>query len=106
MPMWDRGVARSEGSDAPSWEYHIERFAADLPAEEEMLRDAKWLNAYGAEGWELANIYRLPKSAGGYGWRTEWGDALGRTAALPLAGEFVPTTVISNGVDRRLVAFQ
>jgi hypothetical protein len=74
MPMWDRGVARSEGSDAPSWEYHIERFAADSPAEEEMLRDAKWLNAYGAEGWELANIYRLPKLA--YGWRTEWGDAL------------------------------
>jgi hypothetical protein len=47
---------------------------SDSPAEEEMLRDAQWMNALGAQGWELANIYRLPKSAGG--WRKEWGDAL------------------------------
>ena len=74
MPMWDREVPRPKGSDAPSWEYHIERFATDSPAEEEMLRDAEYLNALGAEGWELANIVRLPKS--GDGWREEWGHAL------------------------------
>jgi hypothetical protein len=73
MSMWDE-IARPKGSDAPSWEYYIKRFPADTPAEDEMFRDVKLLNAIGAQGWELANIYRLPKSVGG--WRKEWGDAL------------------------------
>lgn len=67
-------IARPKGSDAPSWEYLIDRFPADTPAEDELLRDAQRLNSFGAHGWELANIYRLPKRVGG--WRKEWGDAL------------------------------
>jgi hypothetical protein len=76
MPMGDPEVARPKGSDAPSWEYHIERFAADSPAEEQMLRDAQWLNALGAEGWELANIYTMWRPKDGYAWKSEWGQAL------------------------------
>ena len=57
-----------------SWEYHIERFAADSPAEEDMLGDTQRLNALGAEGWELATIVWRPKT--GDGWRRDWGHAL------------------------------
>lgn len=60
-------------SGTPSWEYHVERFAVDSPAEEEMLRDPQRLNALGAEGWELANIVWRPKTDGG--WRRDWGQA-------------------------------
>ena len=52
--LW--GVSRPKGSAAPSWEYHVERIPVGTPAEEEMLRDAGWFNAMGAEGWELASI--------------------------------------------------
>jgi hypothetical protein len=61
-------------SGAAAWEYHIERFATDSPAEEEMLRDPQRLNALGAEGWELANIVWRPKTE--EGWRRDWGQAL------------------------------
>jgi hypothetical protein len=57
-----------------SWEYHIEFFAADSPAEEDMLRDPQRLNALGAEGWELANVVWRPKTE--EGWRRDWGQAL------------------------------
>ena len=60
-------------SDRPSWEYHVERFAVDSPAEEEMLRDPGRLNALGTEGWELANIVWRPKTD--EGWRRDWGQA-------------------------------
>jgi Domain of unknown function (DUF4177) len=61
-------------SGAAAWEYHIERFATDSPAEEEMLRDPQRLNALGAAGWELANIVWRPKTE--EGWRRDWGQAL------------------------------
>src|SRR5262245_16587490 len=41
---------------SPTWEYRVDRFAATSPKEEMMLRDAQWLNAFGAEGWELVTI--------------------------------------------------
>jgi len=41
-----------------------------------VVREAEWLNALGAEGWELVTINRIPRDADNIGWKSAWGEAL------------------------------
>ena len=38
-------LQRPKGSDAPSWEYHVEHFLTDTRIEEEVLRDRSFEEA-------------------------------------------------------------
>ena len=61
----DAKLCRPEGSDAPSWEYHVQYFAVGSPFEEQLIRRDRGdlLNALGSEGWELASVVIRPKDA-------------------------------------------
>ena len=61
--LLDSKLCRPEGSQAPSWEYHVKYFAVGSPWEEELIRcgPGDLLNVMGSEGWELVSVTIRPK---------------------------------------------